>query len=287
MELQRVFLEQGSAEWLAYRQTKRNASEAGAVMNCNPWFPKNQRELRKLKLGEKSVKVNDAMRDGTRYEQAARVQAGELYGVVYEPAVFSYGDYSASLDGITESGFFGLEVKVPHNIGGYEEINSTADLKEKKPHYYWQIVHQFWVVKTLTTVAFAVFDKGTEQIYYMVEVRRDDVVGDFDVLLAAWESFAKFVETGEQDADEEFAEAAREFITLTEQKKKLEDALKGLEEKLKSKGSIEACGVRVTEVEKKGAIDYGHKDIVKALDGIDLEKYRKKSTTYKKLEILK
>ena len=53
-----VQLTQGSAEWLDYRRSRRNASETAAVMGLSPWSTPYQLWLDKT--GRASAKVSTA-----------------------------------------------------------------------------------------------------------------------------------------------------------------------------------------------------------------------------------
>ena len=67
----RIYLEQGSADWLAHRQLYRNASETPAVMGASPWMTPYQ--LWELRTGRRQQEVTYPMERGLRLEQPARV----------------------------------------------------------------------------------------------------------------------------------------------------------------------------------------------------------------------
>ena len=92
----RIYLEQGSADWLAHRQQYRNASETPAVMGASPWMTTYQ--LWELRTGRRQQEVTYPMERGLRLEPAARAAYEEMTGHVVQPITLVEGDYSASLD---------------------------------------------------------------------------------------------------------------------------------------------------------------------------------------------
>lgn len=65
-----VQLVQGSAEWLAYRRSVRNASESAALLGLSPWMTPYQ--LWRVKTGRFEPPVTQAMQRGTELEPLAR-----------------------------------------------------------------------------------------------------------------------------------------------------------------------------------------------------------------------
>ena len=106
-----IQLKQGSAEWLAYRLTMRNASETAAVLGVSPWSTPYQLWL--LKTGRRQQTVTPAMQHGTNLESAARAAYEEQTGTIMQPLVLQDGAYSASLDGMTLEGDLIVEIKCP------------------------------------------------------------------------------------------------------------------------------------------------------------------------------
>jgi len=94
---------QGSPEWLAYRATMRNASDAPAMMGCSAY--KTRAELlREMHTGVAAeVDIGTQMRfdNGHRAEALARPLAEEFIGAELYPVTGSLDSYSASFDGVT------------------------------------------------------------------------------------------------------------------------------------------------------------------------------------------
>jgi putative phage-type endonuclease len=96
-------LTQGTPEWLAYRVTHRNASDAPAMMGVSPYKTRNQL-LHEVHTGlAAEIDAHTQMRfdDGHRFEALARPRAEELVGESLYPVVGSLGTLSASFDGLT------------------------------------------------------------------------------------------------------------------------------------------------------------------------------------------
>lgn len=94
---------QGSAEWLHYRSSHFNASEAPAMMGCSAYKTRNQL-LHEMHTGL-SVEVDAATQrrfdDGHRFEALARPLAEDIIGTELYPVTGSEGRLSASFDGLT------------------------------------------------------------------------------------------------------------------------------------------------------------------------------------------
>src|SRR5262245_18635231 len=98
MERQRLHLDQASLEWYEHRLKYRNASETPAVMGVSPWL--SPRAVYELRQGLKPpLPQTAAMRQGQQQEPFARAAFNAAQDRDYQPAVFVWGEYSASLDG--------------------------------------------------------------------------------------------------------------------------------------------------------------------------------------------
>ena len=95
-----INLEQNTPEWLEYRRTKFNASEAGDVMGVvfnKPYV------LAQIKKGQKAVFENQAMKNGKNYEPDLRAWLNKTMHYDFIPVVMQSDDdprFSASLDGL-------------------------------------------------------------------------------------------------------------------------------------------------------------------------------------------
>jgi len=134
-------LEQGSQEWLDFRRNHRMASETPAVMGLSPY--QSPSHIRKVKLGNDTVFVNDAMRQGVAQEPIARKAYEERFELI-RPAVFVNGQYGASLDGINIDQDVIWECKTP--VNGFASDRAKLALKgELTPYDFAQVQHQLMV----------------------------------------------------------------------------------------------------------------------------------------------
>mgnify|MGYP004447597935 CR=1 FL=1 len=279
-------LVQGTPEWHAHRASRLNASEAGAVMGANPWFPRSPADLYDLKTGAKSVDENPAMRRGTEMEPIARAAAESVTAEQFTPVVKEKGRYSASLDGENFEASVALEVKCP--MSPDSKLFSVLDaesLKAVAPHYWWQLVHQQYVAG-FQLVHFCAYHP--EVGAHVISISADQLVADRDALIEAWEKFAACLDSGERPESDEADDDSEEMEALVtgyraakaaadEAAEALKAADKALKDRAKASGLRKLCGfgLTVTRSERQGAIDYKK---VPELEGVDLENYRKKSS---------
>lgn len=291
-EMEIMRLPQGSPEWLEYRKTKSNASEAGAVMGVNPWFPHNPAELFDLKTGVQEVVINAAMSRGTALEPAARAWLEIAMGnETFTPMVASRGRYSASYDGISFDGDIACEIKCPARADSkLFGLRSPNDIRVEAPHYWWQIVHQMYVNPRLKAIVFLAYG---EQEQNTVTIERDDCTGFFDALCEAWERFHAALDAGQrpddgQDTSEELQMLVHAYRQAKVEATKAEAMLETIKTELidyarrNKKTEVKGFSASVMQVTKKGSIDYAK---VPELQGLDLEKYRKKPSVYWKIDV--
>lgn len=114
---------QGSPEWLSYRATVWNASDAPAMMGCSPYKTRDQL-LQELATGvteEVTPELQRRFDDGHRFEALARPVAEQIIGEELFPVTGSSDDViagralSASFDGLNMLETVGLEHKSLNN----------------------------------------------------------------------------------------------------------------------------------------------------------------------------
>jgi putative phage-type endonuclease len=179
-------IEQGSLEWHELRQGKYNASEAGAVMEVNPWRPKDRRELAAVRSGELVIEINKAMTRGNEFEGPARQYFSELLGQTFTPCIAVRGEHSASLDGINGDHSVILELKVPMNP---DKLFAAIVASVLPDHYWYQIAQQAWCAPDSDLVAFAAYDPKEDygrHVLFDADTLRE--VFETEVL-PAWQTF--------------------------------------------------------------------------------------------------
>lgn len=272
-------MEQGSDEWHAYRATKRNASEAPAVMGENAFFPHTPYELFQVRTGIAEVRENKSMRAGKLYEEEAREYFEAQLGEPFQPHVVEQDIYSASLDGVDFDGRIGLEIKIPEAGLGSPTAKKVID--ESQPgHYYAQAQHQI-MTGNLAGVWFGVYDRHAKA-GVMIWVAPDQAY--IEALFAAWDAFAAKLEAGEAPDLTERDTVEREDLEWAAAAERVKDAKQAVDaanaEYNAAKAALEAladhpktkgCGVTLTRVVKKGSVKYA--DACKD-NGLDVEPYR-------------
>ena len=273
-----VNLVQGSAEWLEYRRTMRNASETAAVLGISPWVTPYQLWL--LKTGRSEQTVNAAMLNGTALEPEARSAYELETGCVMQPLVMQDGEYSASLDGITLQGDLIVEIKCPMR-GMDSSLWRAAETGTVPGHYGAQIQHQL-MVSGATTAHLWVFDGAQGRL---MTIERDECA--MSEIRRAWDDFWVFMATDSPPpllpADTRlredavwahfalgFALAKRASVAADEALERAREAMVALAKHPREEGA----GVAVTRYWKVGNVDY--KKVVE-LRGVDLEVYRGKA----------
>ncbi len=255
MEQHLIFdMEQGSLEWHEMRDKHLPASEVGAVMEVNPWSPKNQRELFAVRNGEMFIEENFAMERGTRLEPKARAWISNVLEIEFQPCIAVNGQYMASLDGLSRSLETILEIKCPMN---YEKLRDAVEDSEIPDHYWFQMCQQAYCTPQAKEIVFCVYDgdNGSGCFRTMdAEPMRQEFIDD---IMPAWQSFLSTNhEPLEIDmSDDEMWSAAAH--TWWKAKKELADAKKEARISQLEKAEKEAKAALIEACEK-GVKNVGH-----------------------------
>lgn len=293
-----INLEQGTAEWLAFRKDHIGASEAPIIMGASPW--KTKRELWENKLGlTEDQKSNRAMQRGIDLEPAARAKFIEVASTEVSPAVAvstRYPFMMASYDGISADGKTIVEIKCPG------KADHEAALKGRIPKkYLYQLIQQM-IVAGVNKINY--FSYRNDDDFSLVNLELDPKMAE--KLIEEEKKFWEYV-TGFKDPDEEegskqqsedlLMEDDPEWKYISDEYKKcrkeaeeIEAKLAVIEETEKAyRGRLIALsgdknakgnGIRLTRIERKGTIDY---TLIPELNSIDLDKYRKSASVYWKI----
>lgn len=273
-----VQLPQGSPEWLAYRQSRFNASESAAVLGLSPWQTPYQLWLQKT--GRAANKPNAAMLRGTELEPVARAAYEDQTELVMQPVVLEAGRFSASLDGMTLDGDLILEIKCPLR-GTRSDLWQDVAVGAVPEHYVMQVQHQL-MVSGAQTAHLWVYDGSGGLLH---EIARDEAC--MARIQAGWEAFAVQLDTDTPppltDADTVQrldAEWARSAMAFAEAKAAADQATERLEAARQALLSLvkhpkeSGAGVSVTRYWRQGNVDY---KLIPALKGLDLTVWRGKA----------
>lgn len=136
----KLFLEQGSPEWLEFRRFHIMSTDASVLMDANPW--KTESDIWREKKGiTEPIQPNYAMKRGTELEPIARDLFIKYNHIGCEPCVWQNDEYpwmATSLDGITQFGFEILEIKC-----GSQKLHDMAKEGKYPIYYHCQIQHHF------------------------------------------------------------------------------------------------------------------------------------------------
>jgi putative phage-type endonuclease len=174
-----ILLEQGSPEWLQYRQGKVMATDSSVLTGSNPW--KKPIELWEEKLGlRESQKLNEAMKRGQELEPEARKLASLEIGIEFEPCVFESDQYpfmAASLDGLSECHSYILEIKCPKEKTHLEAIDGHIP-----PYYLDQIQHQLKCVQGAECCFYFSYRPEYKQKPFIIIRIRPDVERQLEIM---------------------------------------------------------------------------------------------------------
>ena len=284
-----INLEQGSEAWLSWRKTVITATDCPAILGSSPWTTAYRCWQRKLDLIP-AQESNDAMERGTKLEPLIRERFINRYGLNMKPIVVESSDYNflaASLDGLSDCGKYILEIKT-----GGNKLYKMA-LEGVVPQYYIdQMQHQLLVTRA-------------EKCYYIVggEDENKDVMivifpdSEFEKkFIPVARSFLKCIAFNEPPALQEsdykdmsnepqWCGYADEYRKLNEQIKALETIKESYRQELLNLCHDQPCqgnGIKIIKTTQRGRVAY---DEIPEIKGIDLEKYRKASSSVWKIMV--
>lgn len=282
-----INVEQGSTQWLSWRKTVITATDCPAILGSSPWSTAYKCWQKKLGLIEEQ-KTNEAMERGKKLEPIIRDRFIKKYGLNMTPLVVESSEHEflgASLDGLSDCGNYIMEIKTGgHNLYTMAQYGVIPD------YYMHQMQHQLLVT-------------GAQKCFYQVghEDETKDIVievfpnADFvNNFMPQARAFLKCMALSEPPAlqDSDYQDM-NENLDLEEDLKiykELDEAIKALEEKKdhRRKKIINRCGdqssickgIKIMKMSMKGRIAY---DEIEEIKNVDLDKYRKKSTTVWKI----
>jgi len=287
-----INVEQGSAEWHAFRKEHIGGSDAPIIMGVSPY--KTRWELWQEKVGISEPKAaNSPMRRGSDLEKFVRADIEDRLFCRLIPHVFVHDTIeflSYSSDGYDEYNDILIEIKC--GTRAEHEGVRRGIIPDK---YYPQLQHAL-LVTGMQEIYYVSHNSG-ETIYSIVE--RDEAYISKMLVEHRKFHYCMDMEEGPEIDEVHRKSLKKEYITIDNpvfkelafnwqllqvSKKNLADR----EDELK-KAIIEYCenentkgfGITVTKVIKSGYVDYS---MIEELKSVDLEKYRKEKGEYWKIE---
>lgn len=271
-------MEQGSKEWLELRRTKIGASDAPIIMGVSPWKTPYQLWAEKLGIGQEQEETSGMMY-GKKMEPEIRKAISEELGIDVEPRVIFHPMHAfmmASLDGISLLGDI-YEIKVANKED--HEIARSGNIPDK---YFPQCQHQMSCAG-VSSMTYVSYNSG-EIISVTVEADSDYIN---DMIAKEKEFFRCMTEfdppelthrDAVENTSEEWVILAKEAERVIKEKQFLEKYLDDIKAKLVKMAGTRSTyggGIALTRTPYAGRIDY---KAIPELEGVDLEKYRKKGS---------
>ena len=279
-----IDLEQNTPEWLDWREGKATASQSPSVMGESKYFPHTPYEMYLIATGQAEKPFyNKAMQRGHEFEDEAREFFNKMFGSNHKPLLAEseqYENFAASLDGFdSEYNSPILEIKVS-KVGG-DIWDRGLDI------YHWQLVHQCAVMGCENAVLFVYDPDQKEGKALGFKAKKTDI----NKLVKAWGKYFDCINNFEIPAlterDYRNGDNDQELVSLLEKRDELKIKAAQISEQLKEVESLvidktegkptKAAGHTITKVVRKGSVNY---KAIPELKEVDLEQYRKQSTTY-------
>jgi putative phage-type endonuclease len=280
--MHKVDFEQGSQEWLQWRKGLLTATDAPMLMGVSPYVTPYKGWQRKVGLIPEQQET-EPMRRGKRDEPVARDWFIKEYGIEMEPCCVEsdiYNFIGSSLDGLSKCGKYILEIKSNGDQYHFGLNNGIPDF------HMAQMQHQLLSTDNTAEMGFYLsYNKGNKIVK---EIYPDkDWLEDYKV--KAYEFWRRIVffdppsmtnkDYKDMTSENAWNSLANEYLKACEQLKTLEDLKENYKKELVSLCGEDSCfgsGIKVLRRVTKGRVDY---EKVPELSGIDIEKYRKPSTT--------
>ena len=95
MKFEPVILQQGSQEWLTWRESGIGASEMSVIMGNLPFSYEDVLQLwkKKKKIIESTFEINEAIQPGMDLEPEAREKYAEIVGYNVRPECYTHPNY--------------------------------------------------------------------------------------------------------------------------------------------------------------------------------------------------
>jgi putative phage-type endonuclease len=274
---------QGSDDWHKYRSTRIGASDVPSIVGCTGAYSNfDSVMIEKLtgELKEVSPYMAQIFKRGHEVEELVRSR----FFSGFKPIVIESKEDSfmfASLDGINERGEI-IEIK------STEAETLILELKHDRipSVWYYQMQYQMMIAGVQSVMLAVGLPLNS---YYFREVERNES-SIFEIKKAV-SLFKEQYETSSyafQSVEEELeklAEIKREVDELSGSLEVKEKEMKRLASMILTQtnmGQVVGSGLKIARIDRKGSVDYSS---IPELNGVDLEKYRKESSSYIKVSL--
>jgi len=287
-------MEQQTSEWLKWRERGLGGSDIASVLGLSPYKTAYRLLQEKRGVVKPDDKPNFAMERGNRFEPVARSHVELLSGKAWPPALVVHPVHEylrVSLDG--QCGDEILEIKVPSEKL-LREVQ-TKGLGGVPDYYIVQMQLQLMCTGAKRCLFFIFHPEKTETASCWVEpspqwfARIEKAAAEFWgwVTEGNGEPALEDKDYIELD-DRRFLDAAKEYRDITKTIKILEEKLEiakaHIIEQAKVHPAIRGGGIKCSGFMVKGNVDYAK---VPALQGVDLEPYRKPARKQYKVTVEK
>lgn len=281
-------MEQRSPAWFAARVGKITGSSAGAILGLDPWREPEDvlRDMvRDFHGAEKEFVSNPAVEYGSRNEENAlweyELETGN------RPASCGFILHENGWLGASPDGLIGhdgvLEIKCPYGIR--DQNPPVFKTIEEQPHYYAQMQIEMYCTGREWCLFYQWTPHGTSPSVVCKD--KDWLEENLPKLEAFYQRYLSEIDNQDHLAPKRVEIESATMAKILQEYDELQDAidqaaarrkeiLQQIIEAAQEKDAL-VCGRKLTKVERKGAVDYGK---IPELKSIDLEKYRKKSTTF-------
>ena len=267
---------QGTVPWLQFRQGGIGSSDIAKIMDKSPWGGPMDVFREKSGLAEEE-EPNEWMKRGTEQENTARKIVERRTRISFKPVCIIHDKYPyfiASLDGFNEEKNCLLEIKVPG-----KKVLDMARVHEIPDYYLIQIQWQL-LVSGCEWARYAVYNPDSEEFFTWCLERDEELIEKMHMEADCfWQQFL-LGNPPEEDIvvidDKEALKMAHKYITYDITCKYHEQEKKAIKEALIELGDdgdfrVGRLTFRRTQPRKTYDID------AMKIDGIDIEKYVKKS----------
>lgn len=298
MVMKYIDVEIGSPEWHAIRSQRTAASESAAILGICPF--RSILDVYDQKVNGKTFFVNNAMKRGLEREEEARKYVESVFEIPFEPKMVESDQYPwkvATLDCFSPFDKTIVEIKWANR-----KVHDLAKQGKVVDYYYAQCQSQMICAEVEDMWFLSCFQKeGQDPEFILVKVEKDEVA--VHKILSEEKAFydnhlvpkippALPIDKHEMIEDdlifdmlcEEDLDLLKQTSYLKEKIERIETRRKEIKEDIKELGggkSLKSLQYKFTEVINKGRIDY--EAIIQDIGDIDVDKYRKPSTTYYKI----